>query len=87
MPNGASDRSTATHTHATRLSPRRPPTGTHSANRLNGYTFDGGVILAAVLIAFYVHRTRLSGRYLDARLFDVSGGVGVEGPSGAGSTV
>lgn len=34
------------------------------ANR--GFTFDGGVILAAVLIAAYVHRTRLSGRYLDA---------------------
>lgn len=31
-----------------------------------GFTFDGGVILAAVLIAAYVHRARLSGRYLDA---------------------
>lgn len=32
----------------------------------SGFTFDGGVILAGVLIAIYVHRTRLSGRYLDA---------------------
>ena len=31
-----------------------------------GFTFDGGVILAAVLIAAYVHRARLGGRYLDA---------------------
>lgn len=31
-----------------------------------GFTFDGGVILAAILIAAYVHRTRLSGSYLDA---------------------
>jgi len=32
----------------------------------NGFTFDGGVILAALLIAGYVHRARLSARYLDA---------------------
>lgn len=32
----------------------------------HGFTFDGGVILAAVLIAAYVYRERLSGRYLDA---------------------
>lgn len=31
-----------------------------------GFTFDGGVILAAVLIAGYVHRYRLPGSYLDA---------------------
>ena len=31
-----------------------------------GFTFDGGVILASILIAGYVHRRRLSGRYLDA---------------------
>jgi phosphatidylglycerol---prolipoprotein diacylglyceryl transferase len=31
-----------------------------------GFTFDGGVILAAVLLALYVWRTRLSGLYLDA---------------------
>lgn len=31
-----------------------------------GFTFDGGVILAAVLIAAYVWRKRLDGRYLDA---------------------
>jgi len=32
----------------------------------HGFTFDGGVILAAVLIAAYVHRKRLGTRYLDA---------------------
>jgi len=32
----------------------------------HGFTFDGGVILAAVLIAVYVHGKQLSGRYLDA---------------------
>jgi phosphatidylglycerol---prolipoprotein diacylglyceryl transferase len=31
-----------------------------------GFTFDGGVILAALLIAGYVWREGLSGRYLDA---------------------
>lgn len=31
----------------------------------NGFTFDGGVILAAVLIAIYVWRERLSANYLD----------------------
>ena len=31
----------------------------------NGFTFDGGVILAAVLIAAYVRRKRLSAAYLD----------------------
>ena len=43
----------------------------------NGYTFDGGVILAAVLIAFYVHRTRLSGRYLDAGAAGLALGVAI----------
>jgi len=32
----------------------------------NGFTLDGGLVLAAVLIAAYVARTGLSGRYLDA---------------------
>lgn len=31
-----------------------------------GFTFDGGVILAAILIASYVWRTGISGRYIDA---------------------
>jgi len=31
-----------------------------------GFTLDGGLILAAILIAVYVHRRGLSGRYLDA---------------------
>ncbi|MDQ3677737.1 MAG: prolipoprotein diacylglyceryl transferase [Actinomycetota bacterium] len=45
------------------------PGGLLSPDRLfssYGFTFDGGVILAAILIAAYVHRERLSGRYLDA---------------------
>ena len=45
------------------------PGGLLAPDRLfsgNGFTFDGGVILAAVLIAGYVHRARLTGRYLDA---------------------
>ncbi|MBA3746529.1 MAG: prolipoprotein diacylglyceryl transferase [Solirubrobacterales bacterium] len=32
----------------------------------HGFTFDGGVILAAVLIAGYAHRHHLPGAYLDA---------------------
>ncbi len=32
----------------------------------NGYTFDGGMILASVLVAGYVWRTGISSRYLDA---------------------
>jgi len=43
----------------------------------NGFTFDGGVILAALLIAAYVHRTRLSGRYLDAAAFGLPLGVAI----------
>jgi hypothetical protein len=31
-----------------------------------GFTFDGGMVLAGVLIAGYVWRSRLSGTYLDA---------------------
>lgn len=45
------------------------PGGLLAPDRLfssNGFTFDGGIILAAVLIAGYVHRARLTGRYLDA---------------------
>jgi len=45
------------------------PGGLVSPSRLfssHGFTFDGGIILAAVLIALYVRRTGLSGRYLDA---------------------
>jgi len=45
------------------------PAGLLSPGRLfssHGFTFDGGVILAAVLIAVYVHRHRLPGAYLDA---------------------
>ena len=45
------------------------PAGLLAPGRLfssHGFTFDGGVILAAVLIAGYVHRQRLPGAYLDA---------------------
>lgn len=31
-----------------------------------GFTFDGGMILATVLVAGYVYRTKISTRYLDA---------------------
>lgn len=43
----------------------------------NGFTFDGGVILAALLIAAYVHRSRLSGRYLDAAAAGLPLGVAI----------
>jgi len=43
----------------------------------HGFTFDGGVILAAALIAAYVHRARLSGRYLDACAAGLPLGVAV----------
>lgn len=43
----------------------------------NGFTFDGGVILAAALIAAYVHRTSLSGRYLDAGAAGLPLGVAI----------
>lgn len=42
-----------------------------------GFTFDGGVILAAALIAAYVHRTGLSGRYLDAGAAGLPLGVAI----------
>jgi len=43
----------------------------------HGFTFDGGVILAAVLIAAYVHRKRLGSRYLDACAAGLPFGVAV----------
>ena len=43
----------------------------------HGFTFDGGVILAAILIAVYVHRTGLSGRYMDAAAAGLPLGVAV----------
>jgi len=43
----------------------------------HGFTFDGGVILAAILIAAYVHRTGLSGRYLDAAAAGLPLGVAI----------
>jgi phosphatidylglycerol:prolipoprotein diacylglycerol transferase len=42
-----------------------------------GFTFDGGFILAALLIAAYVYRTRLSGSYLDAVAVGLPLGVAV----------
>lgn len=45
------------------------PGGLLAPDRLlssHGFTFDGGVILAAILIAAYIHRQRLTGQYLDA---------------------
>ena len=42
-----------------------------------GFTFDGGVILAAVLIAVYVWRKRLSWRYLDAVAVGLPLGVAI----------
>ncbi len=42
-----------------------------------GFTFDGGVILAAILLAVYVNRTRLSARYLDAVAVGLPLGVAV----------
>lgn len=43
----------------------------------HGFTFDGGIILAALLIALYVHRTGLSGRYLDAGAAGLPLGVAI----------
>jgi phosphatidylglycerol:prolipoprotein diacylglycerol transferase len=43
----------------------------------HGFTFDGGVILAALLIGGYVHRTRLSGRYMDAAATGLPLGVAI----------
>lgn len=42
-----------------------------------GFTFDGGVILAAVLIAAYVKRSGLTPRYLDASAVGLPLGVAV----------
>jgi phosphatidylglycerol:prolipoprotein diacylglycerol transferase len=42
-----------------------------------GFTFDGGVILAALLIALYVWRQRLGARYLDVVAFGLPLGVAV----------
>jgi phosphatidylglycerol:prolipoprotein diacylglycerol transferase len=42
-----------------------------------GFTFDGGVILAATLIALYVWRQRLGARYLDLVAFGLPLGVAV----------
>lgn len=42
-----------------------------------GFTFDGGVILATLLAAWYVRRKRLSGRYLDAVAAGLPLGVAV----------
>lgn len=42
-----------------------------------GFTFDGGFILAAVTLAFYVRRERLSARYLDAVAFALPLGVAI----------
>ncbi len=56
------------------------PGGLLAPDRLigsNGFTFDGGVILAALLIAGYVHRTGLSGRYLDAGAAGLPLGVAI----------
>lgn len=42
-----------------------------------GFTFDGGLILAAVLIAGYVHRARLHTTYLDAVALGLPLGVAI----------
>jgi len=42
-----------------------------------GFTFDGGVILAALLMAGYAWRTRISARYLDAAAIGLPLGVAV----------
>ncbi len=42
-----------------------------------GFTFDGGFILAAILIAAYVRTTRLSASYLDAAALGLPLGVAI----------
>jgi phosphatidylglycerol:prolipoprotein diacylglycerol transferase len=42
-----------------------------------GFTFDGGVILAAVLVAGYVWRSRLNGAYLDVVAVGLPLGVAI----------
>ena len=56
------------------------PAGLLSPGRLfssYGFTFDGGVILAAVLLAAYAHRARLGAHYLDACAAGLPLGVAV----------
>lgn len=56
------------------------PGGLLAPDRLisgHGFTFDGGIILAALLIGAYVHRTRLSGRYMDAGAAGLPLGVAI----------
>jgi len=48
-----------------------PPLGTR------GFTFDGGVILATLLIAGYIKRAHLSARYLDAAAVGLPLGVAI----------
>lgn len=58
----------------------RDPVGLFQASKLfsgYGYTFDGGVILSAVLIAAYVWRQKLSLRYLDAAAVGLTLGVAI----------
>lgn len=43
----------------------------------HGYTFDGGMILAAIVIAGYVWRKRLSGEYLDVVAIGLPLGVAI----------
>ncbi len=43
----------------------------------NGYTFDGGIILAAVIVALYVRRSRLGALYLDACAAGLGLGVAI----------
>jgi phosphatidylglycerol:prolipoprotein diacylglycerol transferase len=56
------------------------PGGLLAPDRLisgHGFTFDGGIILAALLIGAYVHRMRLSGRYMDAGAAGLPLGVAI----------
>lgn len=43
----------------------------------HGFTFDGGVILAALALAIYVKRSHLSARYLDMVAFGLPLGVAI----------
>jgi phosphatidylglycerol:prolipoprotein diacylglycerol transferase len=43
----------------------------------HGFTFDGGFILAGMVIALYVHRAHLPLRYLDAAAFGLPPGVAI----------
>lgn len=58
----------------------RDPGGLFESSKLfsgYGYTFDGGVILSAALIAAYVWRERLSLRYFDASAVGLALGVAI----------